>query len=94
LLLYKQCFTRTTLIPSRILLLYLSLRTNRISAYKLCLKYNFNILNTLKISTTLESCATPNNSINIDILDRTTTTNTIVINKPKVFYRERKKLNN
>ena len=46
------------------------------------------------MSITLGSCATPNNSVNIDMLDRTTTANTIVINKPKVFYRERKKLNN
>jgi hypothetical protein len=46
------------------------------------------------MSTTLGSCATPNNSVNIDILDKTTTPNTIVKNKPKVFYREYKKLNN
>ena len=47
------------------------------------------------MSITLGSYATPNNSINIDMLDRTTTTtNTIVINKPKVFCREREKLNN
>ena len=47
------------------------------------------------MSLTLGFCATPNNSVNIDILDRTTTTaNTIVVNKPKVFCRERKKLNN
>ena len=46
------------------------------------------------MSITLGSCATPNNSVNIDMLDRTTTANTIVINKPKVFCRERKKLNN
>ena len=47
------------------------------------------------MSTTLGSYATPNNSVNIDMLDRiTTTANTIVINKPKVFCRERKKLNN
>lgn len=47
------------------------------------------------MSTTLRSCATPNNSVNIDMLDRTTTTaNTIVVNKPEVFCREYKKLNN
>ena len=47
------------------------------------------------MSTTSGSRATPNNSIDIDMLDRTTTTaNTIVVNKPEVFCRERKKLNN
>jgi hypothetical protein len=47
------------------------------------------------MSITLGSYATPNNSVNIDMLDRnTTTTNTIVVNKPEDFCREREKLNN
>jgi len=47
------------------------------------------------MSTTLGSYATPNNSVNIDILDRNTTTAKIIlVNKPEVFCRECEKLNN
>jgi hypothetical protein len=47
------------------------------------------------MSTTLGSRATPNNSVDIDMLDGTTTTaNTIVVNKPEVFRGEREKLDN
>jgi glutathione synthase/RimK-type ligase-like ATP-grasp enzyme len=46
------------------------------------------------MSTTSGSRATPNNSVDIDMLDRITTANTIVVNKPEVFRREREKLNN
>jgi hypothetical protein len=57
--------------------------------------YNFNTLNTPKISSILKTYTTPSSSClhNIDITN-TIKTNNININKPNLYYRDRAKLNN
>ena len=56
--------------------------------------YNFNTLNTPKISFTLGTRATPSSS-NIDVdYDPLAYTLGINVNKPNLYYRERSKLDN
>ena len=58
---------------------------------------DFNILNTSKISTTLETYTTSSSSYltNIDIANASTINYTIInINKPNLYYRDYSKLNN
>jgi hypothetical protein len=56
--------------------------------------YNFNTLNTPKISAILGTHSTPSSS-NIDVNHKPLAyTSSINVNKPYLYYRERSKLNN